>query len=246
MSPVVSSDASVPASSAAAPSPEPLSSRCYERSHDVSFETLRLRTDDDVDLYAALAGEGDVGVVLANDVPHPICEEVPPAVALAKRGYRVIVFDYRDRGGSGASEDRGRLDLDVSAAADEVRSEGSSRIVLMGSYAGAAAALVAATEIQPTVAAVVGFSPTAVRGEYVEGPFDPVGQLEAAADVHAPAMFVTSAQDAFVPVREARRVYAATASARKRFVLIDDVFAGWYLLEGRVLSDVDAFIQRNA
>lgn len=117
------------------------------------------RAADGTRLYGALLGSGQVGVVVANDVPHPLCETLTPARFLAARGYRVLVFDYRDRGLSDASDAPGRLDQDVVGAVAELRARGATRVILLGSYAGVAAAIVAATEIRPPVDGVIGISP---------------------------------------------------------------------------------------
>lgn len=57
---------------------------------------------------------------MANDVPHPLCEEVLVARSLAQRALRVMVFDYRGHGESEAGPHPSRLDLDVAAAATEL------------------------------------------------------------------------------------------------------------------------------
>lgn len=62
------------------------------------------RAADGTRLYGALLGSGRVGIVVANDVPHSLCETLTPAQFLAAHGYRVLVFDYRDRGVSDASD----------------------------------------------------------------------------------------------------------------------------------------------
>jgi hypothetical protein len=64
---------------------------------------------------------------VANDVPHALCEALTPARVPAARGYRVLVFDYRDRGLSEASDAPGRLDQDVAGAVPELRSPSSGR-----------------------------------------------------------------------------------------------------------------------
>lgn len=245
-------DATTPAPSAAigspastTPSPDPITSHCSDETKGADFRTITFPAPDGVMLYGAVAGSGRVGVVLANDVPHPICEEIAPAVALVKEGFRAILFDYRDQGGSETSEEGGRLDLDVAGAAAELRRRGSDIVVLLGSYAGVAASLVAASRITLPVAAIVGFSPTAIRGQYVEGPFDPQGPLEAARRVHVPALYVTRAYDSFVPLRDARSVYEATASRDKRLIVVRNGIAGWYLLDGETRNEVMSFIQEH-
>jgi hypothetical protein len=168
------SDAEASNSSSSTPTEahaEPVTSACPGDVHDVAARTITFPAGDGTELYGAILGSGSVGVVLANDVPHPFCEDIPPAIFLARRGYRVIAFDYRDHENSARSAAPGRLDLDVVGAAAELRKAGSDRILLFGSYAGVAASILAAEEITPPVEGLVGFSPAARRGEYVNGPF---------------------------------------------------------------------------
>jgi pimeloyl-ACP methyl ester carboxylesterase len=117
--------------------PTPLLQLCAGSGNGPRLATLFLTTPDRVRLYAAVFGSGTNGVVMANDVPHPICDEIPEAQLLAEKGFRVIVFDYRDRGQSGSGGSHpGRLDLDVVAAAKELRHLGAGCVVLAGSYGG--------------------------------------------------------------------------------------------------------------
>jgi pimeloyl-ACP methyl ester carboxylesterase len=191
--------------------------------------TLSFTTRDGVELYGAIVGRGRSGVVLANDVPHPFCELVPPALSLARRGYRVIIFDYRGHGESSDGDAAGRLDLDVLAAVTELRRSGVDHAVLMGSYGGAAAAILAAVEADPPVDGLIGISPAPRRGEYIGGPFDPIGALQAAPRLEVPVLYVTAKEDRFVPLPEVRRLDEVTGSRSKRLVVVDDL-PGWYLL----------------
>jgi len=121
--------------------------------------------------------------------------------------------------------------------------------VLAGSYGGAAAAVVAATELQ--AAAVLGFDPAAERGQYIEGPFGPEGALTAAPKLRAPVMYVTLRGDRFVPVAEVRRLLRATGSSEKSLLVVPSGIIGWSLLDvgpssGRVHRAVFGFLDRNA
>jgi len=197
-----------------------------------------LRAADGTRLYGALLGSGRVGVVVANDVPHPLCETLTPARFLAANGYRVLVFDYRDRGLSAPSDAPGRLDQDVAGAVDELRSHGAARVILLGSYAGVAAAVVAATEIHPLVDGVVGISPAAARGQWVQGPFGPVGAFQAAPRMRVPALYLTVRTDPYISLREVRRLYRLTASPAKDLVVIPAGSAGFGMI------DVSSYAER--
>jgi len=212
--------------------------------------TLMFRTPDGISLYGAVFGSGHAGAVLANDVPHQICEEVPAAAWFAQRGLRTIVFDYRGHGESEIGSDPGRLDLDVAGAAAELRRLGVARVLLVGSYAGVAATVVASTKISPAVEGVIGFSPAPSRGQYVNGPFDPIGALQAAPRMRPPALYVTVRGDQYVPVAEVERLYRATGSREKRLVVVGYGPASWDLLDfspfmRRVDRLVEGFIRAH-
>jgi pimeloyl-ACP methyl ester carboxylesterase len=204
---------------------------------------------DGTRLYGALLGSGRVGIVVANDVPHPLCESLTPARLLAARGYRVLVFDYRDRGLSDASDALGRLDQDIAGAVAELRSHRAVRVILLGSYAGVAAAVVAATEIDPPVEGVIGISPAPIRGQWVEGPFGPIGAFQAALRLRVPALYLTVRTDPYVSLREVRRLYRLTASPAKDLVVIPAGSGGFSTIDlnpyaGRVRSAILLFVRR--
>jgi fermentation-respiration switch protein FrsA (DUF1100 family) len=206
---------------------------------------------DGTRLYGALLGSGRVGVVVANDVPHDLCEALTPARFLAARGYRVLVFDYRDRGLSDSSDAPERLDQDVAGAVAEIRLRGATKVILLGSYAGVAAAVVAATEIHPPVDGVIGISPAPVRGQWVLGPFGPIGAFQAAPRLRVPTLYVTVRTDRYVSLRQVRRLYRLTASTAKDLVVIPSGSGGFFTIDfnsysDRVRSAILSFVRRLA
>ena len=221
--------------SSAGPSPETVAERCpveSGRAGDEPIRTLQFSADDGTRLYGAVVGSGPTGVVLANDVPHPFCQEIPPAIFLAEHGYRALAFDYRGHGDSATADSApGRLDLDVAGASAELRSLGSTRIALLGSYAGSAACIVAAVGITPPADALVALSPAVERGQYVEGPFEPEGALQDAPKLRLPVLFVTAKDDRFIPYGEVQHVYRVTGSESKQLLAVEQGPPGWYLLE---------------
>lgn len=213
--------------------PTPIDELCPGDAGSEPFQVVNVTTSDGVSLYAATIGRGPVGLVMANDVPHPLCEELPEARLFAGHGFRVAVFDYRDRGESGSGGSKpGRLDLDVAAAADLLIRQGSPCVALAGSYGGAAAAIVAAISMRQPPVGLVGFDPAAVRGQYIEGPFGPVGALAAAPKLRIPVLYVTLQNDRYVPLGEVRRLLQATGSATKDLVVVPNGLNGWGLLDG--------------
>jgi fermentation-respiration switch protein FrsA (DUF1100 family) len=220
---------------AASPSLQPVSRRCpTELSHvgGAPVQTFSFSAGDGTRLYGAAIGRGPVGVVLANDVPHPFCQEIPPAAFLARKGYLALVFDYRDRGSSTLhTAYPERLDLDVAGAVARLRTMGVSKVVLFGSYAGVAASIVAAVRTEPAVDAVIGFSPAAYQGQYVNGPFGPESALQDAPKLRVPALYATTTDDPFVSLAEVKRLYRATKSETKSLVSVSQGPGGWYLLQ---------------
>ena len=79
--------------------------------------------------------------------------------------------------------------------------------------------------------ALVGFSPAAERGQYVEGPFGPEGALQDAPKLRIPVLYATARDDRFVSVSEVHRLYDATGSPKKSLVAVDKGPAGWYLFQ---------------
>jgi pimeloyl-ACP methyl ester carboxylesterase len=157
------------------------------------------------------------------------------------------LFDYRDRGLSDASDAPGCLDQDVAGAAAELRSHRASRVILLGSCAGVAAAAVAATEIHPLVDGVIGISLAPIRGQWVEGPFGPIGAFRAPHLLVA-TMYLTVRTDPYVSLWEVRRLYRLTASATKDLVVIPAGSGGFGTIDlnsyaGRVRSAIPMFVR---
>jgi dienelactone hydrolase len=110
-------------------------------------------------------GAGKTGVVLAHQNESDLCEWLPYGKQLMERGYHVLAFDFPGEGASDPKTTATGLDQDVVAAAGYLRGTGVTTLVLMGASKGGTASLVAATEIQPPVAAVVSLSaPVAFAG----------------------------------------------------------------------------------
>lgn len=231
--------------------PAPVTAPALDCEGAANARAIWFQAADGTRLYGAIIGSGRVGVVVANDVPHPLCETLTVARLLGGHGNRVLVFDYRDRGNSDASDAPGRLDQDVAGAVDELRSRGVARVILLGSYAGVAAAVVAATEIDPPVDGVIGISPAAVRGQWVEGPFGPIGAFQAAPRLRVPALFITVRSDRYVSLGEVRRLYRLTASPDKDLVVIPSGSGGFDSIdfssyEGRVRDAILSFVRHVA
>jgi len=186
---------------------------------------------DGVTLAGRLFGpdEGSAGVVLAHMFPTDQSSWYPFADRLAAEGYRVLTFDFRGYcpgGDAGCSEGEKRIpDIwqDVVGAMDALRSEGVSRIALIGASMGGTASLVAASKEGEDVEAIVTLSaPTAFEG-LVADP-ETVSQLTAA------KLFIAGHAD--VQAADAVEVLYGEALQPKRPLILTTEDHGTGILDG--------------
>jgi uncharacterized protein len=178
----------------------------------------------------------------------------PLAVALARMGLHVLVFDYRGYGGNPGQPTEAGLATDARAALDSlvVRPEvDPARVVYLGESLGAAVALRLATERPP--AALVLRSPFASLAEVgqLHYPLVPLSLLlrdrydsaALAGRLAAPLLVVAGGRDRIVPASHSRRLFAA-APQPKRLVVLDGADHNDHdLLAGpRLLAEVRGFL----
>jgi pimeloyl-ACP methyl ester carboxylesterase len=186
--------------------------------------TVRFRSANGAELAGVLLGKGQVGVVLAHQINNDLCQWLPYARVLAKRGYRVLAFDFEGSGASGPSPGSGDppLDQDVAAAAELLRERGASRVVLVGGSLGGTAVVTAAAGVRPPVAGVICLS----------GPseFYAMDAVRAASRLTVPVLFMVGAQDRGFP-ENAREMYAATKVPDRKLVVVPGPYHGVVLLD---------------
>jgi pimeloyl-ACP methyl ester carboxylesterase len=125
---------------------------------------VQMKTSDGVTVYGVEVGAGTTGIVLAHQYFSDHCEFMDFARELAQLGYRTISIDFRCNGLSSCGNVM-RMDRDVAAAAARLRSEGATRVELVGASMGGTAVLVGAARIRPVVHGVVSLSgPSYFRG----------------------------------------------------------------------------------
>jgi uncharacterized protein len=178
----------------------------------------------------------------------------PLAVALARMGLHVLVFDYRGYGGNPGQPTEAGLATDARAALDYLvgRPEvDPARVVYLGESLGAAVALRLATERPP--AALVLRSPFASLAEVgqLHYPLVPVSLLlrdrydsaALAGRLAAPLLVVAGGRDRIIPASHSRRLFAA-APQPKRLVVLDGADHNDHdLLAGpRLLAEVRGFL----
>jgi pimeloyl-ACP methyl ester carboxylesterase len=175
--------------------------RSSDRATNVSF-----RAAGGARLAGALLGRGSTGIVFAHQVGGDRCQWLPFAREMAKNGYRTFVFDMR---GYGASTGITNTDpqLDVIAAAAELRRRGAKRIVLIGASMGGTGVVAAAPTIRPAVSGVVELSAPAL--------FSTANALAAAKRLRLPALFVAGRDDGDFPAAT-RTLYRAAATKDKK------------------------------
>jgi pimeloyl-ACP methyl ester carboxylesterase len=194
-------------------------------------------TSDGSTLAGVVVGRGRTGLVLGHQLGSDLCEWLPQARSFARRGYRVLVFDFAGFGESRPGPDS-RVDNDVVAATAELRRRGAERVVLVGSSMGGTAVLSAATRIRPPVAGVVSLS-----GASSFGGVDAQGAM---ARLRVPVVLVFVADDQHF-TEQARVLYRAARVADKRLLVVPGGGHGTSLVEfgpdaPRILAAVRRFI----
>lgn len=139
-------------------------------SRPVAFEST-----DGVALEGRLFGDGSTAVVLSHMLPADQRSWFAFADRLAGEGYMVLTYDFRGYcpGGQGGCS-HGERDIsaiwqDVLGAEGFVRSQGATKVALVGASMGGTASLVAAGQEGNEVAAVVTLSaPESIEGLTVD------------------------------------------------------------------------------
>lgn len=139
-------------------------------SRPVSFES-----SDGVSLEGRLFGAGTTAVVLSHMRPADQRSWFAFADRLADQGYMVLTYDFRGYcpGGEGGCS-QGERDIaaiwqDVLGAGDFVRSQGATKVALIGASMGGTASLVAAGQEGNDVEAVITLSaPESIEGLVVD------------------------------------------------------------------------------
>jgi pimeloyl-ACP methyl ester carboxylesterase len=121
------------------------------------------------DLYGS---RGSDAVVLAHGAAFDKASWAPLATWLAGRGHEVLAIDFRGYGGSTAGRDSRALFEDVLAAVHYLRSNGATRVAVLGASMGGGAAAEAGVRAAPAeIDRVILLSPVPVADpEHLRGP----------------------------------------------------------------------------
>jgi fermentation-respiration switch protein FrsA (DUF1100 family) len=198
-------------------------------------EALELETADGLRLGAwflpatvgSIEGPGPAVLVFngnAGDRSH----RLPLAVALAERGYAVLLFDYRGYAGNAGSPSEEGLRADARAAAEALATRPEvdpERIAYFGESLGAAVAGGLATE-RPPAALVLRSPPPSIaemgRHHYPYLPIidallmDRYPLVEQIGNVQAPLLVIVTETDEIVPARMSRRVFEAAGEPKRQ------------------------------
>jgi pimeloyl-ACP methyl ester carboxylesterase len=179
---------------------------------------------DGVRLYGVQAGTGRTAVVLAHEGGADLCGWLPYVASLQSEGVRVLAFDFRGYGES-ATPTTANLALgrDLTGAVRRVRSDGATKVFLIGASMGGAAVVQNTAGVDVT--GRISLSGTRLWSGY--GINDPAGLRR----ISAPFLYIGSRDDSRAPQAEAQSVFRAVAAADKQIVLYPGSEHGWDLVE---------------
>ena len=183
---------------------------------------------------------------------------VPLATALVRRGFRVLLFDYRGFGDNPGSPSERGLAHDARAAREYLvgrRDVDATRLIYFGESLGTAVAVELAVEHPPAALILRSpFTSMADVGQYhywwlpvrllIRDRFE---TLQRIGRVKSPLLVIAGERDSIVPIDQSRRVYDSAVNVPKQFLSIpnadhnDDA-----LLDGaRMIEEIARFVVRD-
>lgn len=227
-------------------------------------EEVSFTTDDGLALNAWWVPPGSPGrgtILVFNGNAGNRAHRTPLAEPLARRGYGVLLMDYRGYGGNPGRPSEEGLEADARAAVTYLESRPDvdpDRLVYFGESLGAGVALGLADHRPP--AAMVLRSPFTSLADVaaVHYPLVPASlllrdhypNLDRVGDLETPLLVIAGSADRIIPTRQSREVYEA-ASEPKQLVVIEgadhndrELAAGPELIEA-VTSFLDGNLARD-
>jgi uncharacterized protein len=221
-----------------------------------SVDEIIFETEDGLSLGAWLVEADDprATVVVFNGNAGNRSHRVRLGEALARRGFSVLLTDYRGYGGNPGSPSEDGLARDARAALAWVGQRSSGPIVFYGESLGAGVAIGLAVEIPPE--ALILRSPfmslpdiASVHYRWLPTSLllhDHYSNLERIATIEAPVLVVAGSADRIVPPDQSRAIHDA-ANQPKELVIVEG--AGHNdpaLLDGEQMLDaIVAFLDRS-
>ena len=201
----------------------------------LDIEAVTYTTGDGLSLVAwyvpAAIGESSGTVVVFNGNAGNRAHRIPLAEALARRGFGVLLVDYRGYGGNPGRPSEVGLASDARAAVAYLRTRPDvdpGRIAYFGESLGAGVALGLARH-QPPAALVLRSPFTSLRDiGSTHYPFLPTSlmlwdrypNLETIGGVDSPTLIVAGSADSIVPIGQSRELFEALPGP-KRLLVID-------------------------
>jgi fermentation-respiration switch protein FrsA (DUF1100 family) len=187
----------------------------------------------------------------AGDRSH----RLPLAIALAERGFAVLVFDYRGYAGNPGSPSEEGLRADARAAVDALAARPEvdpGRIAYFGESLGAAVAGGLATERPPAALVLRSPPPSVVEVGRHHYPFLPIFEgllfdryplAEQVRGIGVPLLVLVTERDEIVPAALSRRVFDAAAEPKRYAALSAAHHNDPALLAGdELLAEVTTFL----
>lgn len=201
------------------------------KQQNLGGEHVSFTTSDNVLLRGHLYGAGSIGVILAHMYPADQSDWTDFANVLAAHGYQALTFDFRGFTESEGSSGTEFADRDLLAAYQFMRPR-VSRIFIAGASLGSEAAILVATH-EPVAGLICISTPTSFGGLNVE---------DAVRRVHAPILFVTSADDPLVG--EQPEILFRSAMEPKAFQVFSGRAHGTSILFGPHGTELESLMLR--
>jgi dienelactone hydrolase len=184
---------------------------------------------------AAVLGDGDVGVVFANDSGNSACGWMSFARQLVGRRTRVLVFEYDDQSQAAA---------EGLAGARALHAAGARRVAMIGASVGGRAVVQAAARDHGTLAAAVSLSAERSVGTNLRE------ILPVARHVRVASLYVGSRDDGYTTFgRDTRQFHRVTPAKVNRMLIVPGGDHGVDLLSDengpRVRKTILAFLTAN-
>jgi fermentation-respiration switch protein FrsA (DUF1100 family) len=224
-------------------------------------EQITFRTDDGVDLrgwWVAAAAPNGTSIIVFNGNVGNRAYRAALAAPLARRGYSVLLFDYRGYGGNSGSPTEEGLAQDARAALRFVKTRTGvdpNRIVHFGESLGAAVAIRLATEQQPAALILRSpFTSLAAVGQH-HYPYLPVRWLlrdqfpskDRIRDVKSPVLVIMGTRDGIVPAEQSRELFEAANQPKRLEVIPGADHNDYELLAGeRMLAGILEFLRQRS
>jgi pimeloyl-ACP methyl ester carboxylesterase len=199
----------------------PVHSDCVKKSDRAT--SLRYESSDGASLGGVSFGEGKVGVVFAHPKNQDLCSWLPLAREVARKGYRVMLFDFAYPFGASRASPSQAVDFgaEILASVEQVKKLGAERVVLLGGDVGGLFVHVAAASMEePPLAVIDMVGPLAWNGKHV---------LAYLPKSPAPILYVASKGVGYFgqPPAVGRRILAAATQAKaKKLVVAENKGSG--------------------